>query len=115
LAVTTDFLAASAAEIAAFAGSPSPPINSTNTSISLSVASVRGSPTQRSFLRPISRFLLRERALTATTSMARPQRAASASRSRSINRATHDPTVPKPAMPSFNGADIVGLCGNGAC
>ena len=36
----------------------------------------------------MSRFLLRERALTATTSIGRPQRAASASRSRAISRTT---------------------------
>src|SRR5205814_5278750 len=96
------------------AGSPSPPINSTNTSISPSVARVTGSTTQRSLLCPISRFLLRERAVTATTSMARPQRAASASCWRSMSRATHAPTVPKPAIPSFSEAGIVGLRRNGA-
>src|SRR6266436_10222982 len=113
LAVTTDFLAASAAETAVRAGSPSPPINSTNTSISPSVARVTGSATQRSLLCPISRFLLRERAVTATTSMARPQRAVSASCWRSMSRATHAPTVPKPAIPSFSGAGIVCLRRNG--
>src|SRR5262249_10033073 len=112
--VPTVFFPASAAEIAALAGSPPPPINSTKTSISRSVASVTGSATQRNFLRPMSRFLLRERAVTATTSIGRPQRAASASRWRSMRRGAHAPTVPRPAIPSFSGADIVGLRGNGA-
>src|SRR5215470_925313 len=112
LAVTTDFLAASAAAIAALAGSPSPPISSTNTSIPSSVARPTGSATQRSFLRSTSRFLARDRADTATTSIGRPQRAASASRWRAISPTTDAPTVPKPAMPTLSGGAIARRAAN---
>ena len=66
-------------------------------------ASAAGSPIQRS--PPISklRFLLRDRALIATTSMLRPQRAISLSRPRSSCCNTALPTVPSPARPTFSG------------
>jgi hypothetical protein len=102
LAVITDLPAESAASIAAFAGSPSPPISSTNTSISGSRASTIGSATQRMVPDAKSRTFDCERADTATIWMARPQRACSASRWRSIRRTTDPPTVPSPASPSFS-------------
>src|SRR5215470_12420083 len=104
LAVITDLPAASAASTAPLAGSPAPPTSSTNTSISGSRASATGSATQR--MAPISaaRCFPRSRAQTATISMARPQRACSASRWRSIRCTTEAPTVPSPATPTFSGA-----------
>jgi len=54
----------------------------------------------------IARFLLRERALTATTSIGRPQRARSLSRPRSRRSMTAMPTVPSPARPTFSGSAI---------
>jgi hypothetical protein len=109
LAVTTDFLAARAAKTAALAGSPSPPINSTKTSISSSAARATGSATQRNRLRSRSRRLLRDRAHTATTSIGRPQRTAIRSCSLAISRTTDAPTMPKPAIPTFSGATITRL------
>src|ERR1700678_2512595 len=106
LAVTTDFPAASAVSTASFAGSPSPPISSTNTSISRSAASATGSSTQRRRVLPRSRFFSGVRAEAATTSMFRPQRAAIRSRCRSIRRTTAEPTVPSPARPAFKGATM---------
>src|SRR6202521_1556104 len=105
-AVTTDFPAVSAVSIARLAGSPSPPINSTNTSISRSAASATGSPTQRGARAVKSRRLSGERAVTATASMGRPQRAVMRSRCRSIRRRTAEPTVPSPARPAFKGATM---------
>src|SRR3989442_3875191 len=106
LAVMTDLPAASAASTARLAGSPSPPISSTNTSISASTASAIGSATQRMLATSTSRCFDLERALTATTSIARPQRASSASRWPAISRTTEAPTVPSPARPNFSGATM---------
>src|SRR5262249_23333947 len=50
------------------------------------------------------RFLPRSRAVTATTSIERPQRALSASRCCASRRTTAPPTVPRPARPIFSGA-----------
>ena len=49
---------------------------------------------------------LGSRAVTATTSTGRPQRATSDCCSVSINRITAAPTVPKPARPTLSGATI---------
>ena len=46
------------------------------------------------------------RAVTATTSMARPQRCASTSRCCASSRTTAEPTVPSPARPAFRGATM---------
>ena len=55
----------------------------------------------------IDRTLLASPALvTATTSIGRPQRATSLSRSRSRSWITAVPTVPSPARPTFNGLAI---------
>src|SRR3984893_5201038 len=104
LAVTTGLPAASALSTARLAGSPAPPMSSTNTSIDGSCASATGSATQRNFFRSILRFLPRDRALTATISMARPQRAMSLSRPCCKSSTTAEPTVPSPARPTFSGA-----------
>ena len=75
LAVTTDLPAASAASTALLAGSPAPPISSTNTSMSVARERDRiGEPFQ---LRQIDAALLAAASAreTATTSMRRPQRA----------------------------------------
>src|SRR5262249_51193244 len=106
LAVMTDFFARRAVSMAVLAGAPAPPISSTNTSIAGAAAPAPGASTPRT--RPISaaRCLPSARALTATTSMARPQRASSASRWRSISRTTEAPTVPRPATPTFSGATM---------
>ena len=53
--------------------------------------------------RSMPRFLLRERADTATTSIGRPQRAVSAACCCAISCTTEAPTVPRPAMPTFSG------------
>jgi hypothetical protein len=99
-AVTTDFFAASAAAMAAWRIAL--PADQLDEDVDLTIGCKRdgiSGPAQR---RDQCRFLLRERAVTATTSIGRPQ-AASASRWRSIMRTTDAPTVPKPAIPSFNG------------
>src|SRR5215831_5817272 len=106
LAVTTGFPAASAVSTARFAGSPSPPINSTNTSIPSSAARVTGSLTQRIWVWPRSRFLSDVRAVAATTSIPRPHRASIRSRCCAMRRTTAEPTVPSPARPAFRGAAI---------
>src|SRR5690348_14421343 len=106
LAVTTDLPEASAASIAALAGSPAPPISSTKTSTSESVASAIGSRAHLTLRRSSGRFLAFERAVTAVTSIARPQRTASAARSRSMRSMTAAPTVPSPARPTFSGATM---------
>ena len=103
LAVTTDLPEVSAASTARLAGSPAPPINSTNTSMSALRASATGSANHFIFLRSTPRSLARERAQTATTSIGRPQRAASASRWRATWAIKAAPTVPKPATPTFKG------------
>src|SRR5262245_5369965 len=106
LAVTTGLPAASAVSTAPLAGSPAPPITSTRTSMPGSPASSTGSAAQRTFFRSTARFLPRERALTATTSIGRPQRATSLSRSCPRSWITAVPTVPSPARPTFNGSAI---------
>src|SRR5215212_4051766 len=102
-AVTTDLPEASAVSTARLAGSPAPPISSTNTSMPGSRASATGSLTQRIFFRSIPRFFALLRAVTATISIGRPQRALSAVRCCSIRRTTDAPTVPRPASPTFSG------------
>src|SRR6266478_3556982 len=109
LAVTTAFPAASAVLTASFAGSPSPPISSTKTSIPGSAASVAGSETQRGLASPRSRFLSGIRAVTATTSIPRPHRASIRRRCCVMRRTTAEPTVPRPARPAFRGATIYRL------
>src|SRR6185437_60749 len=107
LAVTTDLPDDSAASTAALAGSPAPPISSTNTSMPGSRASATGSSNHFIFLRSTPRSLFFERAETATTSMRRPpQRMASRSRSRTIWAMRAAPTVPRPATPTFRDCDI---------
>src|SRR5882672_12357741 len=104
LAVTTDLPAPSAAAIAALAGSAAPPISSTKTSMPGSVASATGSRAHLIRFRFMARFLARERAVTATTSIGRPQRADNAACSRSMRCMTAAPTVPSPARPTLSGA-----------
>src|SRR5580704_2496389 len=104
LAVTTGLPAASALSTARLAGSPAPPISSTKTSIDGSCASAAGSPTQRNFFRSMARFFVRDRALTATISIDRPQRAMILSRPCCKSSTTAEPTVPSPARPTFSGA-----------
>src|SRR5580692_4002659 len=104
LAVTTGLPAASALSTARLAGSPAPPMSSTNTSIDGSCASATGSATQRNFFRSIARFFARERALIATISIGRPQRAMSLSRPCCKSSTTAEPTMPSPARPTFSGA-----------
>ncbi len=103
MAVTTGLPALSAAVTAARATPPSPPISSTKASMPGSVASFTGSATQRSFFRSMPRSLPRLRALTATTSIGRPQRSVSTWRCSAISRTTEAPTVPRPAIPTFSG------------
>jgi hypothetical protein len=105
-AVTTGLPAASAVSTASLAGPDAPPITSTNTSIAGSCASATGSLTQRNFLESNARFLLRARALIATTSMPRPQRASNLSCPSSRSCTTALPTVPSPARPTFSGKAI---------
>src|SRR5262249_48620975 len=106
LAVTTDLPAASAASTALLAGSPSPPIHSTKTSISGATAKRCGPVTQRILRRSALRFLPLERAVTATTAMRRSVRATSADCSSAIRRTTAAPTVPSPAIPNLRGATM---------
>src|SRR5215475_45403 len=102
LAVTTDFPDASAAATAPLEGSPAPPISSTNTSMAGSRARASGSENHFIFLTSTPRSLARERGQTATTSMARPQRALNASRWCEIWEASAAPTVPNPATPTLS-------------
>src|ERR1700733_2184928 len=81
-------------------------MTSTRTSISGSRASATGSATQRNFFASKSRFLPRERALSATTSIARSQRTISFSLPSSSRRTTALPTVPTPARPTLSGIAI---------
>ena len=74
--------------------------------ISGSTASFFGLSTQRSFFKAGSRFLAFDRAVTATTSMGRPQRAASSFASCAIDRTTDAPTVPRPATPTLREATM---------
>src|SRR3984957_17715344 len=104
LAVTTGLPATTALSTARLAGSPAPPINSTNTSIDGSRANATGSATQRNFFRSTARFFARERALIATISIGRPQRAMSLSRPYCKSSTTAEPTVPSPARPTLSGA-----------
>src|SRR3974390_1368834 len=62
LAVTTDLPPASAASIAAFAGSPAPPISSTKTSMSVLRASATGSSNHLILLKSMPRSLPFDRA-----------------------------------------------------
>src|SRR5665213_803180 len=102
LAVTTDLPDASAASIALLAGSPAPPISSTNTSMPGARASVTGSENHLALRRSRPRSLPFERAQTAAISMARPQRAASASCWSATWAIKAAPTVPNPATPTFS-------------
>src|SRR5471030_723767 len=106
LAVTTDLPDASAASTALLAGSPAPPINSTNTSMPGARASVTGSENHCTFLSSMPRSLAFERAQTAAISIARPQRAASASCWRATWAIKAAPTVPNPATPTFSGVTM---------
>src|ERR1019366_4713733 len=106
LAVTTDLPDASAASTALLAGSPAPPINSTNTSMSAARASAIGSEYHFVFLRSMPRSLPRARAQTTAISIARPQRAASASCWRTTWAIKAAPTVPNPATPTFSGVTM---------
>ena len=103
LAVTTDLPERSAASTADLAGSPVPPINSTKTSMPLAQASATGSENHSIFFRLMPRALALERAETATISMRRPQRTASASRCCITWATSAAPTVPKPATPTRRG------------
>src|SRR5262249_15642553 len=67
-------------------------------------ASATGSENHLARLRSTPRSLAFERAHTATMSMARPQRAASASRWRATWAMRGAPTVPNPATPTFSEA-----------
>src|ERR1041385_4816823 len=104
LAVTTDLPDASAASTARLAGSPAPPISSTNTSMSRERASSAGSLNHFTRRRSMPRSLPRERAQTATISTRRPQRKLSVSRCCVIWAASAAPTLPKPATPTLRGA-----------
>src|SRR5450759_5107210 len=106
LAVTTDLPDARAASTALLAGSPAPPINSTKTSMPAARASAIGSEYHFVFLRSMPRSLPRARAQTAAISIARPQRAASASRWRTTWAIKAAPTVPNPATPTFSGVTM---------
>src|ERR1700760_282337 len=106
LAVTTDLPDFSAVSIAEKAGSPAPPINSTKQSTLGSSASACGLFAHSMPRRSTPRFLVFERAVTATTRTPRPQRADSARLSFSMRRTTSAPTVPSPAIPTLRGATI---------
>ena len=106
LAVTTDFLAASAAATAALAGSPSPPISSTNTSISSSAARATGSADPAHPLE-IDVAALAARTRAHGNHLDRAARNATASALAELDKLTTDaPTTPKPAIPIFSGATI---------
>src|SRR3954468_4396004 len=106
LAVTTDLPEFSAASMAERAGSPDPPINSTRQSIRGSLASASGFFAQSMPRRSTPRFLVLERAVTATTRTPRPQRADNIRACSSMRRTTSAPTVPSPAIPTLRGATM---------
>ncbi len=98
LAVTTGFLARSAASTAALAGPSEPPINSTSTSTSLELAMATGSSNQRRLEMSTGRGRVRERAETPVISARSPAGAKSGFSARKASSPA--PTVPRPATPS---------------
>src|SRR5262249_36823575 len=92
--------------IAIFAGSSFPPMSSTNTSISGALASLVGSLYQdicEKLCLPLA-FLV-SLAHTAATSIGRPIRFAMAGPCTNNKSRTPQPTVPRPAIPSFKGSE----------
>ncbi len=103
LAVTTGLPAASAASTA-FLGAPSsPPISSTNTSMPGAAASASGASNHSSPSSGTERFLLRDRADTPATSIVRPRLCARRGPCSAKSCNSPLPTVPRPAIPNFNG------------
>src|SRR5215212_9098282 len=106
LAVTTDLPEFSAASIAESAGSPDPPISSTKQSMPGSLANASGFLAQLTPRRSSRRFLVLERAVTATTRTPRPHLADKLLLCCSMRRTTSAPTVPSPAIPTLRGATM---------